>query len=277
MQIISPKTGKGTRGASPRSSKGLGGKGRLVSTVKKFFGKRTMMVLSMATLAMFAYGSKDYVTGLLDRPVEGIQVTGELNYVTQAEVRKVITGAIDAHFLQLELAAVKQELENLAWIDSASVGRRWPDQLTVDIVEQKPIARWSDSGFLNQRGELVEVGLGGELDGLPLLDAAVHLQTEVMTRYQDLAILLRSRNMLITELVSDKKGSWTVALNNGLEIKMGREEAMDKMKRFLKVYDQGLHQRLAEIQSVDVRYDNGVAVQWRTPEQDLLSNQLVQK
>jgi cell division protein FtsQ len=84
-----------------------------------------------------------------------------------------------------------------------------------------------------------------------------------MQRYQDLAKLLRSRGMDIAKLASDGKRAWRMTLGNGVEIAIGRDQVMEKVQRFVRVYDLHLQESWAEVQAIDVRYSNGVAVRWR--------------
>jgi len=280
--MIPPRSQPGGRGASIRRGPKARAEGRawqlgskLRALAAVLLGKWALLAVSTVGIVYGLFMGQSYVSTIVERPVAQINVNGDFTYVSKQQVIEVITPTIDEHFLQLDLAQIKQNLERQAWIDVASVGRRWPNQLDVTIIEQKPIARWSDQGFLNQRGELIKSVVGKELMTLPLLEAKAHTQAEVMAQYQNLAALLRSRNLWVAGLVSDEKRAWTVTLNNGLAVNIGRDQVMDKMKRFLRVYDSQLQQRLAEIESVDVRYNNGVAVQWQNPTAESLITQNV--
>ncbi len=44
--------------------------------------------------------------------------------------------------------------ETIPWVDRAGVARSWPRALRVQVVEQKPVARWGEGGLLNTRGEV---------------------------------------------------------------------------------------------------------------------------
>lgn len=280
--MITPRSQPSGRGASVRQgtmavgASGLMNLGRKIRAVMAvLLGGWMLLAVSAVGISYGIYKGQSYVSAVVDRPVAQINVNGDFIYVSKQQVIDVITPTIDEHFLQLDLAHIKQNLEQQPWIDVASVSRRWPNQLEVTIIEQKPIARWSDEGFLNQRGELIVSVLGGKLMELPRLEARVHTQAEVMAQYQNLAALLRSRNLWVAGLESDEKRAWTVTLNNGLAVSIGRDQVMEKMKRFLRVYDSQLQPRLAEIESVDVRYNNGVAVQWHDPVPESLITQNV--
>ena len=60
----------------------------------------------------------------------------------------------------------------------------------------------------------------------------------------------------------DARDAWRLTLTNDLELVIGRDQIIEKMRRFLLVWDQHLKTRATEVDRVDIRYDNGVAVQW---------------
>ena len=46
---------------------------------------------------------------------------------------------------------------------------------------------------------------------------------------------------------------------------LGRDRLVEKMRRFIAIYDKTLKEQITNIASVDLRYANGLAVAWRTP------------
>jgi cell division protein FtsQ len=63
-------------------------------------------------------------------------------------------------------------------------------------------------------------------------------------------------------LKCDNKKSWRLTLKNDKEIAIGREEVMEKLRRFVTVYDRFLSSVWGDVKAIDVRYSNGVSVQW---------------
>jgi len=222
-------------------------------------------VVGVGLVAALFYMGQGYVLAVMELPVASVHVEGEFRFVSQERVVELVEPQIHSSFLKLELEQIKAELEREPWIDRAALGRRWPDRLTVTIVEQQPIARWGDTGFLNQRGEVVAIEPLAKLQELPVLYASAGREAELLAQYQDLSVLLRSRGLAIKELHCDDKRAWALTLNNELKVVIGRDQVMEKMRRFLRVYDQLLSADLERVVSVDVRYNNGVAVRWREP------------
>ena len=228
---------------------------------------RRWLSVVAALVVLVAVGERvaGYVDATLSRPVAQVAVKGQFQFVPRERVEALVQPYIDNSFLRLDLERIKQVLEQEPWIDRAALGRRWPDQLTITVVEQQPIARWGDGGFLNQRGELVAAQDNGKLQSLPVLHAQAGREVELLAQYQDLSVLLRSRQLQLAELACDEKRAWTLMLSNGLKVVVGRDQVMEKMRRFLRIYDAVLAEELARVESVDVRYNNGVAVRWREP------------
>jgi cell division protein FtsQ len=77
--------------------------------------------------------------------------------------------------LTVDLDELKQHVEGVSWVRSASVGRRLPDTLWVRLEEHRPIARWLDGArqvLVSDAGEVVRIRNAGRFRELPLLFGA---------------------------------------------------------------------------------------------------------
>jgi cell division protein FtsQ len=198
---------------------------------------------------------------LFQRPIKSVTVEGEFHFITQERATQLITQEINDDFLQIDLSKIKAVLLDDPWVEDVTLTRRWPDTLVVKIAEQKPIARWGE-GFLNQRGEIVRVKEMKGFKELPWLQGDEIYAAEILLQYQDLSLLLRARGLEIIALKCDSKKSWRLTVKNNVEIAIGRDQVMEKMRRFVTVYETQLQQVWQDVKSIDVRYLNGVAVSW---------------
>jgi cell division protein FtsQ len=220
------------------------------------------ILVFLVALGVGGYFAAEPVANLLERPLSSVTVEGEFLYVSKKRTMELISAELDGDFLQLDLMRLKGVLESDPWVEYAALGRRWPDILRVKIVEQKPIALWGEKSFMNQRGEIIHVDSVASLTGFPRLDGDEGDAPQIMRQYQDLSQLLRTRGLEIVALSCDQKKSWRMTLNGGTEIVVGRDQVMEKIQRFLIVYDQHLSSLWSDIKTIDVRYTNGIAVQW---------------
>lgn len=225
-------------------------------------GLKKIGITLLVVLALWGgYKALGPLTELFQRPIKSVTVEGEFHFISQERATQLIAQEIDDEFLQIDLVKIKTVLLADPWVEKVALTRRWPDTLVVKITEQKPIARWGE-GFLNQRGEIVRVQDMKGLTDLPLLQSEEMYVGEILQQFQDLSLLLRPRGLEILALTCDSKKSWRLTLKNDVEIAIGRDQVMEKMRRFVTVYEAQLNQFWQDVKSIDVRYSNGVAVRW---------------
>lgn len=220
------------------------------------------------------------VRGAIDRPVGRVLVEGDFRFVDQTRVADLVMAELAdqgeaGNFFALDLQRLQLHLQRDVWIDVAQIGRRWPDILTVRVQEHKPIARWGEKGFLNLRGDVIDAALKPELLTLPLLEGELGQEQAVMVQYQRLSSLLHSRALEIARLQLSTTGLWQMQLTHidgQIQVIIGRDQIMEKMQRFLLVFDAKLHSQRARIAKIDLRYSNGVAVSWRESTDNIVNS-----
>lgn len=216
----------------------------------------------LGIFATVAYFAADPLTKILERPLKSVAVEGQFQFLPKDRAMELIQAEIDGDFIHLNLERLKTVLLTDPWVEHVYLSRRWPDTLVVKIAEQKPIARWDANGFLNQRGEIIRVKDVDKLLGLPWLQGNEINAREIMQQYQDMSTLMRSRGLEIITLKCDDKKSWRLTLKNDVEIAIGRDQVMEKLRRFVTVYDKFLNTVWNDVKAIDVRYANGVSVRW---------------
>jgi len=237
------------------------------------FGKKLLRWLGVLSItgvvALGCYGVGGWMIDQLDRPVTSVKVNGEFTRISQKEVAESVYDAMADSFMKLDLGQIQKRLEQKPWIDHARVARRWPDELEVTVIEHKPIARWGNADALNHRGEVIRLSdkdaSSTLLKGLPELSGEEGMEQDMMAQYQVLNKLLTEYGMSVKKLTCSAARSWTITLSDDVVIRVGRDEVLAKMGRFLTVYNAQLQARWAELSSIDLRYYNGIAVQWREP------------
>ncbi len=259
------KVNKTIRGASRSAKSGKERVGRFAALAIIL----RVLVVAVGVIAAIYFASL-WIKEQLDRPVSSVKINGEFNRVVQQEVAEHIYQSISGGFIEVDLRRIQTQLETLPWIDSVKVARSWPGGLEVTVIEHKPIARWGEGDALNHRGEVIVLsGSAADemlLQGLPQLIGVDGMEHNVMAQYHALTKVLGERGLTIARLEKDRSRSWSLSLVDGVEINIGRDQVMDRVGRFLIVFEAQLQQRWAELSYIDLRYFNGVAVQWRDAE-----------
>jgi cell division protein FtsQ len=203
---------------------------------------------------------------------DNIEVTGMQN-VSKAQIMEVMGADIGRNIFFISLAQQKAQLEQIPWVESASVMRFVPNRLKVEIHERTPVAfarvgpRMS---LIDAGGTLMELTpkhkysfpvILGMNPGEPLSTRAPRMKTfaEMVrdldsggARYsQDLSEVDLSDLEDVKVRVNDPAGDVLVHLGSS-----------DYLRRF-RIYvshAQSWRQQFQKLESVDLRYDNQIIV-----------------
>ena len=197
-------------------------------------------------------------------PVEHIIVSGKIEHTQSAALEDMVQPALVGGFLNADLERIQDQLESLPWVYEASVRRRWPNALELHVVEQLPIARWGEHGFLNHEGVVFQsTGEQQHWQELPLLRGPEGSAVELTAIYQQVNEILTPNKLFVKELAMDGRGELAATLQGGVKLVMGRAEFVNRLRRFVVVYDRDLVSKHEKIVRVDLRYQNGLAVEYK--------------
>lgn len=220
------------------------------------------VLFMFAVLGAMVWGGF-WLTNPATLPVKTVRIENKVKHLSEGTIRQAVLPYVKGGFLRVDVDAIRKQIEALAWVDKASVRRSWPDALLVRIDEEHAVARWSQGGLLNKRGDIFDVKDAGPWKGLPLFRGPKKSQHLLMTEYQAMQGLLTPLNLKISHLTLDQRRAWSLSLDNGIQLRLGRNNSEERLIRFVRVYTKVLQPRLDEIESVDLRYTNGFAVRWR--------------
>lgn len=224
--------------------------------------KRLVWPLLLLALGVGAENLGQRLLPYADQPIARVNVEGDLHYVSRAAVANQVAPFVDARFFSVDLEAMRGALEEMPWIAEAEVRRVWPDQVLIRLEEQLPVARWGDEALLNNQGQAFAPGELAGYEHLPKLWGPQRAQQQIMRQYQLLSQLLRPLGFTVARLELRERGSWYLTTGQGIELLLGRDHVVEKMRRFISVYEKTLKEHNTNIARVDLRYPNGLAVAW---------------
>jgi cell division protein FtsQ len=202
--------------------------------------------------------------GALDQTVTQVSVTGRFQRVSPIEVEQAVKARVrDIGLVSVDLAAVQRAVEQLPWVDRATVERQWPSTLDIRVTEQVPAARWGANGLLNTRGELFISEARHIPPELPRLSGPPGSQAEVARRYLAAQGQLIEAGMRLTAVRLDARGSWEFDLDNGITVRLGRRQVDERFTRFVQAGVGQIAAHASDINYIDMRYTNGFAIGWR--------------
>jgi cell division protein FtsQ len=219
--------------------------------------------LSCAGLAVIALAFSGLAL-LLNQPIQRVIVSGRLQRVSALDVEKVVRSRLGGNGLvTVDLEDISRGLRTLAWVDRAAVQRSWPRGLKIEIVEQSVVARWNNAGLLNARGELFLSESRFVPPELPQLAGPSGAEQEVTARYLATQGRLTEVGMRLAAMELDARGAWNLTLDNGVTVRLGRQQVDQRFERFMLAAAKLISQRATDIAYVDMRYSNGFAVGWK--------------
>jgi cell division protein FtsQ len=222
-----------------------------------------LLLLSLAIFAGLCNSLARQIWRWLDRPVTEVRVLGDARHLNKADLARRLAAGLDAPLLQLDLARLRERLLEEPWVRGAKVRRDWPPAIEVSIDEEVPVARWGDKGLLNHEGDIFWPELKPEYASLPRLNGPASDTGRVMAQFHDLSRMFQGAGLKLSGLTLEARGAWTLQLDNGMRVVVGRERVTERLARFIQIYRQELAEHEAQIEQVDIRYTNGVAVKWR--------------
>lgn len=226
-------------------------------------------LLAAAALACAAGG----VWWLAQRPmfdlrtirIESLTPDG-LHHVSALTLHTGTQGRIKGNFFTANLDSVRQAFEAVPWVRRAAVRREWPNQLIVALEEHEALGTWGEDGrLLSTHGEVFTANLAEAEDDheLPQFDGPDGSEKEVLARFGQLRGWFAPLKLVPQLITLSSRYAWTVQLDNGLRVALGREQGPDTLKervaRLTGIYPT-LAGRLQDIDTIDMRYPNGLAL-----------------
>lgn len=238
---------------------------------------KLLNLISNALLGLFALAM--VATGLwwvAQRPMFALKVIriegaeAQLRHIDRSTVRATALPRIRGNFFTANLDTVRLAFESVPWVRKASVRREWPNQLIVALEEHVPLGTWGDDGrLLSEKGDIFTVNLAEAEDDRALLefDGPDGSEREVVARFRELHDWFAPINLAPESVHLSGRYAWSVKLNNGMTVELGREQNMTTMRervhRLVGIYPQLVARLQDRIESVDMRYPNGLALKAR--------------
>lgn len=196
-------------------------------------------------------------------PIHQVLVYG-VNHLDQEEVQHLMIPLVNKGFFSVEVESIKDQISQLPWVSDVSVRRVWPDQVIVAISERKPIALWNENSVLSSNGEIFTPETNTFPKSLPHFLGPEGEQIHMLEFYSKIDHTIRPLHLKITQLELTPYLSWNVIFDSGMIVHVGYKDVLTRITHFVKVYQKIVGARGADVDYVDLRYPNGLAVRWKT-------------
>ncbi|MFY9647947.1 MAG: FtsQ-type POTRA domain-containing protein [Terriglobales bacterium] len=203
-----------------------------------------------------------------------IEVAGA-EHVAHAQIMEVMGGDIGRNIFFVPLAQRQQQLEQIPWVESASVMRFVPNRLRIEIHERTPVAFvriGSHISLIDAGGTLMELAAGGKHKYSFAVIAGMNAGEPLSTR----AARMKNYNALVRDLdstgahysqelsevdISDPEDLKVLAAdsNGNVLVHLGAGNYLQRYRTYV-THVQQWRQQFDKLESVDLRYDGQIIV-----------------
>ena len=193
--------------------------------------------------------------------IENIEIKGDLKYAKKTELQSDFSSLLNQSLLSVSLSDALTTVMSSEWVASAEIRKVWPNTLQVLVHEHTPLAYWGDGQVLSTSAAVITPKTVPDLP-LTRLYGPEDSSDIVLEQFGLVSQVLASSSLRIFSLTLEPRGAWNIVFTNGVAVKLGRSEILERLQRFIAVYKSDLSGRIDQITSVDARYPHGVAVGW---------------
>jgi len=234
-------------------------KRKLPSVSYKWMNWLLPLILVCAVLIL----AENHLSNPATLPVNKIRVHGAFVNVDETMLHRAVDGVVAGGYFNVDVERVRTVVEDLPWVNKASVRRVWPDTLSVSVIEQQPVAVSKKSGLINKNGDVFEPLNKKITTSLPVFEGDKSLNKFMLSKYYEMNELLTAIERKIIYLKVDARQAVELKLDNGLKVILGRGETMKRLERLMSIYPKTLSERINDIEIIDLRYTNGMAISWK--------------
>ncbi len=195
-------------------------------------------------------------------PVQLVHVYGA-QHVEHAELQNLLKPLVAHNFFSVDMELIKDRLHQFSWVENITVRRVWPDRVDIIIAEHCPVASWRDGSLLSANGDLFSPGEYKAPADLPRFLGPDGGQGLMLQFFNDFNRELQPLHAKITTLELTPYELWHLTLDNGIRLRLTHKNSLTHLGQFVKVYPKIIGAKAKDVEYVDLRYPNGMAVKWK--------------
>ncbi len=195
-------------------------------------------------------------------PITKVNVVG-LSHIDKEEVRQTLLPLVQRGFFAINIDTIRDRLQQMPWTDEIAVRRLWPDSIDIMVSEKIVAARWNHVSLLSTEGQLFIPKDASGIQGIPEFVGPDGQQITMLKYFVNINRILSPLHAKISYLELTPYFTWMLKLDNGMALKIGHNDILTRLNHFVKVYPKIVGERAEEVEYIDLRYPNGMAVKWK--------------
>ncbi len=205
-------------------------------------------------------------------PLKQVEIRGQYKNTNPQEIKAILQPYLNIGLLRLNTTAIQQQLEELPWVQTAEISRDWPNKLIISLTQKVPLAHWHKKALITADGSVFFPPVATIPNNLPYLETPSLLIPQGIIILEQMNHSLARLNLQINKLIFTERQAVTLVLQSttlqtppiSFKLLLGHNDIQERFNRFTDVFPKVFENRLNQVQYVDMRYTNGMAVKWKT-------------
>lgn len=196
-------------------------------------------------------------------PIQEVKIVGS-EHISHQEIQQVLLPLVKKGFFKVDVDLIRDRLLQFPWVADAFVRRVWPNEIIIRLTEKNALARWNNDSLLSTKGEIFSPVATTFPLGLPQFVGPLGEQMEMLSYYATINDILKKLHFKIIQFELTSTGAWQMIFSNGIKLNVGYKDILTRINHFVRVYPVIIGDRAKDVDYVDLRYANGLAVRWKT-------------
>ncbi len=168
----------------------------------------------------------------------------------------------DTNLLKADLQSYLAKLETVDWVGQADVRRDWQQGIVVNVVPRQAVAKFGSERLVDANGTVFKPADSNDLNNPSLMQLQGDSQNAVvmMQQIKQVSDWFMPLGMKIEEVIVTPRMAWLFRFDNGLRVLVDNDNTSEKLYRLSIMLQNQLKPQLKTLQTVDLRYKNGMAI-----------------
>ena len=185
-----------------------------------------------------------------------------LNTQQTLQLQQLLGEKADTNLLKADLQSYVAKLETVDWVGQADVRRDWQQGIVVNVVPRQAVAKFGSERLVDANGTVFKPADSNDLNNPSLMQLQGDSQNAVvmMQQIKQVSDWFMPLGMKIEEVIVTPRMAWLFRFDNGLRVLVDNDNTSEKLYRLSIMLQNQLKPQLETLQTVDLRYKNGMAI-----------------
>ena len=197
--------------------------------------------------------------------IQELQIKGKFRYLDVADVDAVLRKQELGNFFSVKLDQLRLKVEELEWVQSANVRRKWPNSLRISVVEHQPAMRWGDDKWVSTSGVIIKLPSTVTARKVVALEGDDAQSEQILLQAVRWLNAFKNDGIELRKVTLSSSQAWTLVLycadlNSEFDLLLGSDDIAERLARFKVLFKEQLKRSEYRLKRVDARYPDGLAV-----------------